>query len=185
VNSSVLIPEREDRRYTYSETLTWNDNVWYELIDGRPKAMTAPLISHQRITRKLIVSVDNFLAGKKCELFHAPSDVHLNEYDVFQPDLYVVCDKSKLFERGCKGAPDLVIEVLSPSTTHRDIRHKYRKYESAGVSEYWIVDPIDKTIDVYLLVNGKYNHTEYNENDVLVCNVLSGFQINIADVFGE
>ncbi|MDV7396126.1 Uma2 family endonuclease, partial [Arthrospira platensis SPKY1] len=101
--------------------------------------------------------VGNFFHKKPCQVFHAPFDVRLPKkgqpevYTVVQPDLCVVCDQGKLDEKGCMGAPDLVVEILSPGNTHREMREKYEVYEEAGVKEYWLVSPWDKTVLVYVL----------------------------------
>jgi len=179
----------KDGHYTYADLLTWNDDVRYELVDGVAYAMTSPTTSHQRVLRDLGFLLYTYLRGRSCELFVAPSDVRLtfenNDDTVFQPDLYVVCDKSKLHERGCLGAPDLVIEILSPSTARFDMIVKYQKYQEVGVREYWIVDPEGKTVDVFILENSLFVRREYGSSDIITSHLLDGCEVNLAEVFGN
>ena len=176
-------------RYNYDDYLTWDDDIRYELIDGVPYAMAAPSQAHQEISGEIFRQLSNFLKGKPCKVFHAAFDVRLNaeSYDdiVVQPDLLVVCDKSKLDGKSCVGAPDMAIEILSSSNTRHDTVVKFRLYQKAGVKEYWVVDPDKKSVNVYLLENGKYFTVTYSDNDIVPVNVLDGCEINLADVFAE
>ena len=150
--------QKRDARHTYADYLTWSDDERWELIHGVAYNMTpAPSRRHQAISMELARQFANHLVGKRCKVFNAPFDVRLpkpGETDettstVVQPDLVVVCDPAKLDDRGCKGAPDLVIEILSPESLARDQREKLILYEQAGVPEYWIVHPADKTVSIY------------------------------------
>ena len=177
----------EDRGYTYADYALWDDGIRYELIDGIAYAMASPSESHQRISRKLLVQLDNFLRGKTCEVFHAPFDVRLN-FDTFddtvvQPDLLVVCDKSKLDGKGVRGVPDFIIEILSPTNTQHDTRRKYNQYQAARVREYWIVNPVRRNVEVYILKNKKYVGRIYSDDDIIPVHALKGCQINLTDVF--
>ncbi|MFT3759780.1 Uma2 family endonuclease [Thauera sp.] len=163
---------RNDRTYTYADYLTWPDDVRYELIDGVPHAMSpAPSRTHQEILQQIASQVLNSLDGKPCRPFIAPFDVRLphgNEANgdidtVVQPDLVVVCDRDKLDERGCRGAPDWVVEVLLPSTAGRDLITKRRLYERAGVREYWLVHPVDHVVTVYRLQDGAFGAPDIHE----------------------
>jgi Uma2 family endonuclease len=181
---------KNKEQYTYADYLTWNDGVRYELIDGVAYALAAPSTIHQRILRKLSTTIDNFLDGKSCELFVAPYDVRLNTHTfdnmVVQPDLSVICDKLKIDERGCVGAPDLVIEILSPTTARRDLLLKFNIYLEAGVKEYWIVDPESNTVDVFIFENEKYIRNEFTiEGDKIKSNILQGIEIDLSEVFSE
>ena len=136
----MTIPQK-DERYTYLDYYSWDDGERWELIDGVAYAMSpAPAPKHQTISRELLVQIANFLKGKPYEVFHAPFDVRLNadsdDDTVMQPDIFVVCDKSKIDDKGCNGAPDMIIEILSPSTAKRDIVLKFNAYLQAGVREY-------------------------------------------------
>ena len=179
---------QEEKRYTYSDYLAWDDDVRYELIDGIPYMLASPSVEHQRVLRGLFGQLYVFLEGKPCEVFSAPFDVRLNadgkDDDVVQPDLLVVCDKTKL-DKTCNGAPDMIIEILSPSSVQRDSFIKLMKYQKYGVREYWIVDPESQAVNVFLLENGKYTVTTYTKNDHIPVHVLSGCTINLSDVFAD
>ena len=181
---------RKDKSYTYADYASWDTEERYELIDGVPYMMAAPSITHQRISGNLHGELWNFLRGKPCKVFSAPLDVRLNaaadnDVDVVQPDLMVVCDRSKIDEKGCNGAPDLVIEILSPSSISHDKLRKFNKYLQTGVREYWIVDPYNKMVTVNILDNGKYYNTAYGETDTVPVHILEGCEISLSDVFAE
>jgi Uma2 family endonuclease len=174
--------------YTYNDYLSWDDTERYELIDGVPFAMSAPSQKHQRVAGGLFSQLWNYLNGKPCQVFYAPFDVRLNaegnDDTVVQPDILVVCDSKKLGERSCDGAPDMVVEVLSPSTAQFDIVRKFKLYRKYGVREYWIVDPESKTVNIYLLKDGVYVADSYMEEDAQIpVKVLEGCLINLQDVF--
>ena len=180
---------RDDTRYTYADYASWDTEERYELIDGVPYLMGAPNEQHQDISMSLAYQLYAFLRGKPCKVFHAPFDVCLNaagddDTTVVQPDLLVVCDRTKLDGKRCNGAPELAIEILSPSSGGRDGFLKYQKYVRAGVGEYWIVDPETKTVHVHVLHDGKYTGTVYNGGDAVPVQTLEGCVISLADVFG-
>ena len=145
--------------FTYADYRGWPDDERWELIDGEAYAMAAPGLAHQAVVGELFRQIANHLVGKPCRPFVAPFDVRLprgNEADdevttVVQPDISVICDPAKLDERGCRGAPDWVIEVLSPSTAAKDQIQKLAAYERAGVREVWLVHPTDRVVIVYTL----------------------------------
>ena len=152
--------KKENKKFTYADYLTWPDNERWEIIDGVPYNMApAPSRKHQRLMRDLCRPIINYLDDKDCEIYFAPFDVRLTEkYEtdeettsVVQPDIVIICDKDKLDDKGCKGAPDLVIEILSPSTAAKDIGEKFNLYERHKVKEYWIVYPNDEIVMVYKL----------------------------------
>ena len=189
-----LLQNELDRVFTYQDYLTWNDNKRWELINGVAYNMTpAPSVNHQRVSRQLLLQIGIFLSDKPCEVFSAPLDVRLpepNEKDediknVVQPDMFVVCDSSKLDEKGCKGAPDLVIEIVSPSSASIDNIKKLQQYEKNGVKEYWIVHPIYKIVTIYkIMENGLYGKPEtYSEEDKIEVELLKGLTIDLAPVF--
>lgn len=151
--------------YRYADYLDWPEGERFELIDGTAYAMApAPLRVHQELLGAIYREVATHLDGKPCRPFVAPFDVRLPQADendedidtVVQPDMVVVCDRSKLDERGCRGAPDWVMEVLSPSTTLYDLTTKRDLYERVGVREYWLVHPADRIVTVHLLQDGRY-----------------------------
>ncbi len=159
--------------YTYGDYLSWPDDVRYELIDGVAYLMApAPTLEHQDIAGEIYYQLRQQLEGKPCRPYIAPVDVRLpkrNEADeaidtVVQPDVIVVCDQGKLDRRGVRGAPDFVVEVLSPSTAFHDHKRKREVYERAGVKEYWLVDPVERTIHIYRLdENGRYGKPDVRE----------------------
>lgn len=184
------------KRYTYADYLTWIDERRRELIDGFIYLMSAPKRIHARISVKLNTLIDLFLDKKMggCHVYHAPFDVRLstnNEtaddkiYNVVQPDICVVCDLSKLDDKGCIGAPDLIVEVLSPSTLKKDWNYKFNLYEAAGVREYWIVDPDGKVVYVFLLQpDGEYDDgTVYNVDQKAPVRIFEGLEIDLEKVF--
>ena len=179
--------DKLSQHYTYDDYSKWDDDKRYELIDGIPYAMSAPTVRHQRISGELFGQFWNYLKGKQCEVFAAPFDVRLNadkeDDTVVQPDLVVICDKSKLDEKGCKGAPDLVVEILSPSTASKDKILKLNKYQEVGVKEYWIVDPERNLVDVLTLRDGFYAIKTYGEEDVIPVGILKDCEINLKEVF--
>jgi Uma2 family endonuclease len=184
------LPLKED--YTYADYLEWDlkEGERYEIIDGVPYAMAAPSIKHQRIAGRIYSELSGFLKGKPCEAFIAPLDVCLfgkGNFDknYVQPDVFVVCDKSKIEERRCNGAPDLVVEVLSPSTEVNDFFCKLNKYRQAGVREYWIVDPRTGIIQVCILENSYYITKDYTSDDIIPVTILDGCKINMKEVFAE
>ena len=163
---------RKEKHYTYADYLTWPDDARYELIDGEAFLMSpAPLVEHQEVAGELFRQLANQLDGQPCRPYIALVDVRLPRTDeadaaidtVVQPDVLVVCDPSKIDRRGVRGAPDWVAEVLSPSTAARDQIAKRRIYERAGVREYWLVHPTDRTLTVHWLVDGRYGIPEISE----------------------
>ena len=152
--------KQTQQSFTYRDYRQWPEDERWELIEGVAYAMSpAPTRTHQTILGEVFRQIANFLEGKPCQVFVAPFDVRLpeqNEADdeiinVVQPDILVVCDASKLDEKGCRGAPDWVIEVLSPSTASKDHVRKKSLYERHGVREYWLVHPTDHILTRYLL----------------------------------
>jgi Uma2 family endonuclease len=157
------------KRYTFADYLTWIDDKRRELINGFVNMMTpAPSRIHQKISGSIYGQVWNFLKNKECEVYSAPFDVRFPSkdgkndddkiYTVVQPDICIICDESKLDDRGCLGAPDLIVEIVSLSTVKKDIDDKFKIYEENGVKEYWIVQPNDATLTVFFLEKGKYQH---------------------------
>lgn len=188
------IGKKTNEKYTYKDYITWPENERWEIIEGTPYNMSpAPFRIHQKISMRLAGEFYQYLKDKTCEVYDAPFDVRLltdeksdDEIEtIVQPDIVVVCDPLKLDDKGCKGAPDLVIEILSPSSVSIDHVTKLHLYEKHGVKEYWIVHPTDKIIMVYLLSqNGKYERAiVYTGADMLKVNVLENFTIHLKDIF--
>ena len=178
-----------DKRYTYADYLTWDDDERWELIDGVPYLMSAPTWQHQAIGGNLFKQLANFLTGKQCKVFYAPFDVRLNfetfDNTVVQPDLLIIFDRNMLEKTGCKGAPEMVVEILSPSTSRYDKNLKFHTYLKHGVIEYWILDPETKTLAVHILNNNNYIIHPYTDEDKVPVHVLDGCEINLAEVFEE
>jgi Uma2 family endonuclease len=182
---------KQESHYTYADYLTWPDDERWELIGGVPYAMSAPQTRHQSISRNLTWLLQNFLQGKPCKLFYAPFDVRLCAEDeddsdtVVQPDVVVVCDPSKLDDKGCKGVPDFIVEILSPGSLRHDRWTKYNLYQRAGVREYWIVDPDAQTIQTHLLEGGAYAMRIYGDADSVPVTILPGCEVGLTDIFAE
>ncbi|MCI9444610.1 MAG: Uma2 family endonuclease [Oscillospiraceae bacterium] len=137
--------------------LAYQEESWDELIDGKVVAMSPrPSVNHHQVSLNIANIFSRYLNGKTCRPFGDGVDLYLTEKDRFIPDGMVVCDPCKIKRNGIYGAPDLVIEVLSPSTARYDRGHKKDAYEAAGVREYWIVEPDSRMIEVYLLTDGKF-----------------------------
>jgi Uma2 family endonuclease len=160
--------------------------------------MSAPLRVHQHVSMELSNIIYTFIKKRKgkCRIYYAPFDVRLpknNEtaddkiYDVVQPDICVICDLSKLDDKGCIGAPDLIVEILSPSTTKHDRVTKMKLYEEFGVREYWIVNPKTKTVYVFLLQpNGKYDsEVKYECNQKAPVHIFEGLEIDLKELFED
>lgn len=189
-----VIEKMRGLRYTYADYLNWPENERWELINGLPYNMTpAPSTEHQRISRKLVLQFANYLVGKTCEVFYSPFDVRLplahekdEEIDtVVQPDLAIICDRNKLDKKGCKGAPDLIIEIISPATAKKDMQEKFLLYERNGVKEYWLVFPLDSVIDVYVLnKDNKYDRSGlYQSPDKIKVGILADLDIDLGLIF--
>lgn len=166
------LPKRDIEYHTYADYQTWPDDCRYELIDGIAYAMApAPTRQHQNAVLEIARQIANTLEGKPCRPYIAPFDVRLMQADladqrvdtVVQPDISVICDRSKLDDKGAKGAPDWIIEVLSPSTASHDQIVKHALYERAGVGEYWLVHPTDRLLTIYRLLDGAYGKPDIRE----------------------
>jgi Uma2 family endonuclease len=181
--------------YTYADYLKWKFEEQVELIRGKIfKMCPAPTPLHQQISGKVFLQIGNFLKKKSCLVFSAPFDVRLplkNKMQdseittVVQPDLCVVCDSSKIDDRGCLGAPDLIVEVLSPGNTEKEVKFKFELYEEAGVKEYWVVYPAEQNIAVFILnEKGKYYGARiYAGKDGIKSSAVKGLVIKLDDIF--
>jgi len=182
------------KSYTYADYLSWKFTDLVELVRGRVmRKMSAPTEAHQQCSSNLQGLVWNYLRGKPCRVYAAPFDVRLMRSTgngdaqvrtVVQPDLCVICDLTKLDRRGCVGAPDWIIEILSPGTAIHDTKTKFDLYAENGVGEYWIVYPGEQTISVYVLRNGEYQpQADYYEPGLIPSHTLPELQLEWADVF--
>ena len=185
-----------NKRYTYADYLTWWDDVRRELIEGFIKLLPAPRPIHSEVSFNISVNLGAILKKQKgkCKVYPAPFDVRLPKngetengkiYTVVQPDISIICDLSKIDENGCLGAPDMIVEILSPSNLKRDVHEKFVLYEKSGVKEYWIVHPTDKTVHVFLLQNdGKYDAgTFYERKGKAPVHVFDDYTIDLEDIF--
>ena len=186
--------------YSYADFLTWRLEESVELIKGKIMATSpAPNVKHQRVALKLLRPVDNYFLHQSCEVFIAPFDVKLFDrrksllkdqevLSVVQPDLCVICDKDKLTLQGCDGAPDWIIEVLSPGNSKKELHLKYDLYQENGVTEYWLVYPYEQTVQQFVLddVSQKYQlHAMCAGDDIATPYLFPELQIDLADVFAE
>jgi Uma2 family endonuclease len=191
--AEYLSKEQVRSHYTYADYLTWQMEEMVELIKGKIfKQAAAPRVNHQRVAGALFNILFNFLKGKKCEAFIAPFDVRLpikskrnEDIDtVVQPDICVVCNPEKIDELGCIGAPDLVLEILSPGNNKKELQNKYEVYEESGVKEYWVIHPNECTLLIYNLINGKYQASKlFTHGDVVKSDAVEGFQLDLTEIF--
>ena len=187
---------KEQEVFTYADYLQWEDGRW-ELIDGIAYDMSpAPSRIHQRVTGDLFARIHALLQDSPCEVYVAPFDVRLPDSEniidedirtVVQPDIVVVCDEKKLDDRGCLGAPDLVVEVLSPSTALLDLKEKRALYERHGVKEYWLVHPVDKVLMVYRLGKSSVYHKAevFGSSDMIESSAVAGIRFSLEEIFGN
>ena len=186
------------KRYTYADYLTWLDDKARELIDGFIQMSPAPRVKHAGVSSNITGYLWTMVRKNKgkCKVFPAPFDVrfpkngdtdHDKIYTVVQPDISVICDLSKLDQRGCCGAPDMIVEVLSPSTAKKDLTKKFDLYEEHGVKEYWLVHPEAQTIQVFLLQeNGKYDDGAlYEFEGKIPVHVFGDYMLDLEDIFDE
>jgi Uma2 family endonuclease len=185
---------KSEQTSTYADYLTWPEDERWEILDGRAYLLATPSRRHQEISGELHRQFANYLVGKPCRVYPAPFgvrlDVEKNDTDiknVVEPDLTMVCDPSKLDEKGCKGAPDMIIEIVSPSSARSDKITKFNKYERAGVKEYWIVEPLEKLVSVFVLqANGRYGRPEtYTDEDKVKVSIFPDLEIDLMLVFAE
>ena len=186
----------EKTRYTFADVLSWDEDERIEIIDGEAFMMATPSRIHQEISGELFRQLANFLEGKQCRVYPAPFGVRLFARDgdgpedvdtLVEPDISVVCDRSKLDQHGCKGAPEMVIEILSPSTLRHDRLVKLNLYQRARVREYWIVDPENRAVQVFRRDGGAALRIceEYGHTQVAKVSVLDGCFLELSKVFPE
>ncbi|WP_162415290.1 Uma2 family endonuclease [Cyclobacterium roseum] len=181
--------------YSYADYLTWQIDEMVELIKGKVfKAAAAPGRKHQEVSLKIASQLYYLLKNKTCKVFEAPFDVRLpahsekNEdiFTVVQPDICVVCDRTKLDEAGCIGAPDLIVEILSPGNNRKEIHNKFNVYEESGVKEYWVIHPSEQTLLVYSLREGKYVPSRlFTVGDIVSSSCIAGFHLDVRELFED
>lgn len=183
------------KEYTYADYAKWAIEERLEIIKGKVFTMSpAPGSLHQRISQRLSLKVGNYLAGKSCEIFSAPFDVRLPRLTlkereiitVVQPDICIICDPNKIDDKGCLGAPDIIVEILSPGNNKKELQNKYDVYEEASVLEYWIIHPQEKTFLKYTLVDNVFQPSRLlTIGDEVNTPILPGFTLSLDELFAE
>lgn len=185
------------KSYTYADYVKWTFQEVVELIKGRIIPMAAPLSNHQQTSSNLHATFKVFLRKQNCRVYHAPFDVRLpkplshrkSDEDietVVQPDISIICDISKIDRRGCVGAPDLIVEILSKSTAAKDVKDKFEVYEEAGVKEYWLASVEDCTVSVFRLDSQgiyKADHRPYVKGDFIKVGIFENFSVEVEEIF--
>ncbi|MDO5607469.1 MAG: Uma2 family endonuclease [Capnocytophaga sp.] len=178
--------------YTYADYLLWKFQERVELIKGKIFRLPTPLTKHQEVSFNMGLVLGVYFENKPCRVFSAPFDVRLTTKDkknnevttVIQPDLCVICDTGKLDKKGCVGAPDLVVEVLSPGNSKKELKIKYGLYEENGVKEYWIIDPSREDLQVFSLENGKFSFKgTFFDDDEINSSLFPELKIDLKRVF--
>lgn len=179
------------KTYTYSDYLLWQFSERVELIRGFIHKMSpAPSRKHQTISQNLNWKIYSFFENRPCSVFVAPFDVRLpiksskKDTTVVQPDLCIICDENKLDDKGCNGAPDLIVEILSPNNSKHDVDTKFNLYQESGVKEYWMVEPEERIVLVYTLRNEEYIGLKpFSEGQIIKSPLFSEMQITVDEVF--
>jgi len=190
------LAEKAKQIFHYADYLTWPDQERWEIIEGVPYDMTpAPASDHQMVLGEIFGNLWQYLKNKSCRVFMAPFDVRLSQKPdaddnsietVVQPDIVVICDQKKIDQRGCHGAPDITVEILSPASAYKDETEKLMLYEKFGVREYWIVNPAAQYIMIYRHEGGEFCRPEYfAKNDRLVSQVLPDFSLNLTTIWNN
>ena len=186
-----------NQEYTFADYLTWKFSERVELIKGKLFKMSpAPNLYHQQVSGAIFNQLYNFFANQKCQVFSAPFDVRFPKNktevadiainDVVQPDICVICDVSKLDTRGCLGAPDLIVEILSLRTNKKDLNDKKNLYEKNQVQEYWVVHPTDGTLLQYSLEADQYQFKGvYTTGDTVISTAIEGLNLTLIKIFPE
>ena len=175
----------QNGHYTYADYLGWEGPERYQLINGEAFLMASPSVEHQAMLTELITEFNIWLRGKPCRVFAAPLDTRLFPEDdnsddtVVQPDLLVICGKDKLSKGSVNGPPDLVLEILSPSTSKKEMFLKFEAYLNAGVREYWVIEPEQKLVQVHIYENRHFISSSYKEDGVIESTVLKGFSFDL------
>ncbi|MFM8333798.1 MAG: Uma2 family endonuclease [Candidatus Methylumidiphilus sp.] len=180
------VPKPKTEHYTVADYMSWDDGERWELIDGVAYNMSpAPTVRHHEIGANVYAILRNRLKGKPCKPFIAAVDVVLSDRDVVQPDAFVVCDRSKITPQNIQGAPDFVVEILSPSTSRKDLREKKALYQRAGVTEYLVLDPLEMYALLYRLDGqGQYGVGEvYGPDESLILQVLGEEAVDLQEIF--
>jgi Uma2 family endonuclease len=180
---------REEEFYTYADILEIDEHTRAEIIDGELFMMAPPSSNHQIVSGELFGQLWQFLRGKPCRVFPAPFGVRLfpredlGDDTFLEPDIVVVCDPSKIKKTGCEGAPDMVVEILSPSNTRHEMLLKFKKYLAAGVKEYWVVDGEEKTVEIHVFDQGRCTTSVAGGDDEVPVATLPGCTVALRDLW--
>lgn len=183
---------QKDGRYTYADYVQWPADQRWEIVDGVAYMLTSPNTKHQQICVQLVVEFGAYLRGRNCQVFTSPYDVvlpdksesEISSSNVVQPDLLIVCDRNKLDDKKCIGSPDLVVEIISPSTAKRDMRYKYQLYEHHGVREYWIVHPDYPLIEQFASEEGAFKKIgSFSSEDEMTPHIFPDLTIKLSNIF--
>jgi Uma2 family endonuclease len=179
--------KKGDHKYTYTDYRAWPDEERWEIMDGEAYAMTpAPSVSHQLVAGNVFGIFRDYFKVKSCQPFIAPTDVVFDETNIVQPDVFVVCDKSKITKANIQGAPDLIVEILSGATKLKDRREKKALYERFGVKEYLIVHPEDETVDRYRLTEGRFEGPDvFGWHEMVRLHAFPDLELQLWEVFGR
>jgi len=185
----VLLEEKTLTVKEFLELDIFEDGYFYELLNGEIVKRSSPDTDHQNASSNLTFILQSFVRAKKLgQIFFAPYDVYLDEENMPQPDIIFVAKENKaIIKKGCiEGAPNLVVEILSPGTFKKDRGEKFKLYRASGISEYWIVDPRSQTVEIYVLQNGDYDLVSYAvEKGEVESQVLTALRVEAADIFAE
>lgn len=185
-------PDKMKVSYKEFKKITEDSEHRYEYIDGYLYLMVSPTVKHQRVVRNLLVKLDNWFRNKECEPFTSPFEVTLYKGDeiqeninIVQPDILVICDQEKIDEEDrYQGTPELVIEVLSKTSKHRDFVTKLELYRITGIKEYWIVNPFTEEINIFTFDNDEIREvTTYKKDEILKSFVFKGLEINLSEIY--
>ncbi|MDR1576303.1 MAG: Uma2 family endonuclease [Treponema sp.] len=181
----------ENERFTYADYLEWEGPERYQLLNGKAFLMASPSVEHQAMLMELLLQFHAFLRGKPCRVFAVPLDVRPfpaednSDDTVVQPDLLVVCDRDRLGKGSVNGPPDLAIEIVSPSNSHRELFAKLQIYLEAGVREYWVIEPEERRVMVHIYEDGHYLSYSYKGNAVIPVTILPGLSVALESIFSE
>ncbi len=190
IKESAVQYKHKKKVYTYQDYLNLPDEDYrYQLIGGELVMTPAPKVIHQEVSHNILLILSEYVKAHNLgKVYFAPCDVYLNELNVVQPDIFFIRNENKkiITEDNIKGAPDLIVEILSPNSAYYDLVEKKELYEDSGVKEYWIADPKKKRIEIYALDNQKYVlHQRAENNEIVKSKLLKEFSFQLAAVFSE
>lgn len=190
VKEPAIAYKAQNKIYTYEDYLTFPEDSWgVQIIEGELVVSPSPKTIHQAVLMNLSLAISAFVRNKKCgEVFFAPFDVILDNHNIVQPDILYISNENKdvLTEDNVKGAPDLIVEVLSQSTRQFDLLGKKDVYQKFGIKEYWIIDPENKSVAVYFLEKGQYAiYNQEEKEGIISSKILNGFKVSLKEIFNS